>query len=404
MSALPLPASATPAPAATDAVVARQAILDARNAIFGYALSDRSGAAPGVQRDAALLVHALSLSATPSIAGRRLLFVRCSWPTMASGQLDLVDPERVVIDLELPAGLDAAAVQAGAQTLAALRARGFRFAFAHDVLASSWRSWLAQAAFLKLDIARLPAATLGAIVKAIRPLPLRVIACGIESHEAHQQAASHGLELLQGGWFAKPVLMDNRSLRPNQAVILQLIAMLRREADTAEIETLLKRDASLSLNLLRFLNSGAFGLATEVSSFRGAVMLLGMQRLLRWATLLMATSREGASALGQTAVVRGRLMELLAAELLTPEQCDQAFVVGVFSLLETMTGVPLARTLEGIGLPEPVAEALLHRRGLFEPFLALTEACEGNDDEAFARNADQLLLSGHQVNMAHLQA
>jgi len=133
-------------------------------------------------------------------------------------------------------------------------------------------------------------------------------------------------------------------------------------------------------------------------------MLLGMQRLLRWATLLMATSREGASALGQTAVVRGRLMELLAAELLTPEQCDQAFVVGVFSLLEAMTGVPLARTLEGIGLPEQVVEALLHRRGLFEPFLALTEACEGNDDEAFARNADQLLLSGHQVNMAHLQA
>jgi EAL and modified HD-GYP domain-containing signal transduction protein len=97
-------------------------------------------------------------------------------------------------------------------------------------------------------------------------------------------------------------------------------------------------------------------------------------------------------------------MELLAAELLTPEQCDQAFVVGVFSLLDAMTGIPMERALDGLSLPENVVDALLHRRGLFEPFLALTEACEGANDEAFARNAERLLLSGHAVNMAHLQA
>ena len=55
-------------------------------------------------------------------------------------------------------------------------------------------------------------------------------------------------------------------------------------------------------------------------------------------------------------------------------------------------------------LPEPVLEALLHRRGLFAPFLELTEACESANDEVFARTANALSLSNHQVNMAHLQA
>ena len=41
-------------------------------------------------------------------------------------------------------------------------------------------------------------------------------------------------------------------------------------------------------------------------------------------------------AVASMAVVRGRLMELLAAELLPPEECDNAFVVGVFSLLDRM--------------------------------------------------------------------
>jgi len=50
------------------------------------------------------------------------------------------------------------------------------------------------------------------------------------------------------------------------------------------------------------------------------------------------------------------------------------------------------------------AAALLERSGVYAPLLALAEACEAGDDRAFAELADRLLLSGHQINMAHLQA
>jgi c-di-GMP-related signal transduction protein len=97
-------------------------------------------------------------------------------------------------------------------------------------------------------------------------------------------------------------------------------------------------------------------------------------------------------------------MELLAAEMLSPEECDNAFVVGVFSLLDTMLGLPMAQALESLALPEPVVDALLHQRGTFAPFLALTKACESGDEVAFALNAEALHLSNRQVNLAHLQA
>ena len=108
--------------------------------------------------------------------------------------------------------------------------------------------------------------------------------------------------------------------------------------------------------------------------------------------------------MGQTAVVRGRLMELLTAELLSPEECDNAFVVGVFSLLDVMLGQPMEKALESIALPQPVIDALVHNKGVFAPFLELTRACESGDDEGFARAANALQLSNHQVNWAHLQA
>jgi EAL and modified HD-GYP domain-containing signal transduction protein len=105
-----------------------------------------------------------------------------------------------------------------------------------------------------------------------------------------------------------------------------------------------------------------------------------------------------------TAVARGRLMELLALELLAPEECDNAFVVGVFSLLDTMLGVSMETALATVSLPDPVTQALLHHTGPLAPFLELTVACETGDDATFARAATQLGLNNNQVNWAHVQA
>jgi EAL and modified HD-GYP domain-containing signal transduction protein len=135
-------------------------------------------------------------------------------------------------------------------------------------------------------------------------------------------------------------------------------------------------------------------------------MLLGLKKLFRWAALLMTTSQVngGSPAIGSAAVVRGRLMELLATELLPPEECDNAFVVGIFSLLDTMLGLPLEQALTSISLPQTVTDALLQGTGLLAPFLQLTLACESADDAVFAETATALHLTGHQVNWAHLQA
>jgi EAL and modified HD-GYP domain-containing signal transduction protein len=97
-------------------------------------------------------------------------------------------------------------------------------------------------------------------------------------------------------------------------------------------------------------------------------------------------------------------MELLASELLPTEDCDNAFITGVFSLLDQMLGMPLNEALNSISLPVEVVEALVHRTGKLAPFLELTEACENADDQAFAKAANALLLSNQQVNWAHLQA
>jgi len=390
-------------------VIARQAIVDHTGNVMGYELFDRSLAAMShsAASDAQLLFNVLSHADNSALIDNRTMFINCTHASLASGHLDLVQPDRVVLEIPALPGDPSDDIESRVQTLEDLRKRGFRLAFNHTVLGPAYAGWLPLARFIKLDMSLMKPEHVASVVElAGKKTQARLIAEKVETAEQHRLLAGLGVKLFQGYWFAQPVIVTGQTIRPSQAVIVQLINLVRKQATTAEIEDVLKRDASLSFNLLRFINSSGFGLSCEVTSFRHAVMILGLKKLFRWAALLLTTSRVGGmpAAVGTTAIVRGRLMELLAAELLPPDECDNAFVVGVFSLLDTMLGMPMDKALEAISLPESAVSALLLKRGILAPFLELAIACETANDEAFARCANELALSNRQVNWAHLQA
>ncbi|MFM2035967.1 MAG: hypothetical protein RL459_1232, partial [Pseudomonadota bacterium] len=357
--------------------------------------------------DAELLFNVLSQADNTVLVERKLMFVNCTHDSLAGGHLDLILPDHVVLELPPPANQTPQDIEMGRQRLLEITKRGFRLAFDQFVLTEKFTSWLALASFVKVDLNQLAAGEVAPTVRqALKHTHIKVVAEKVETAEQFELTRDLGVTLFQGYWFAKPELFTGQSIRPSQATIVQLINLVRNQASTTEIEELLKRDAVLSFNLLRFINSAGFGLTKEVTSFRHAVMILGLKKLFRWAALLLTTSKSSdlAPAVGHTAIVRGRLMELLAAELLPAEEGENAFLVGIFSMLDILLGVPLDKALDAIALPPQVTDALLHNSGLLAPFLQLTLACEEADDAAFAQAATTLQLSNHQVNWAHLQA
>ena len=388
---------------------AHQAILDHDRAVIGYELFDRAVLSHGhtAASDAQLLFNVLSAVDSDSPIGNKTIFINCTHDSLAGGHLDLIAPQRVVLEVPPLPVSEIDQVQNRLPNLQEIKRRGFRLAFDYSILTQPYAYWLELASFIKFDLSVIRAQSLASFVKlAQAKSSAQLIAERVETPGQYAMLSDLGVKLFQGYWFAKPVLVQGQSVRPAQATILQLINLVRKQASTADIEEVMKRDPTLSFNLLRFINSAGFGMRSEVTSFKHAVMLLGLNRLFKWAALLLTTSRNGdmPPAVGTTAVARGRLMELLATELLPAEDCDNAFVVGVFSLLDTMLGMSMEAALATIALPDSITQALLHRTGPLAPFLELTIACETGDDEAFARTANQLGLNNNQVNWAHVQA
>ena len=169
-----------------------------------------------------------------------------------------------------------------------------------------------------------------------------------------------------------------KGVNPSQALICNFWINSAKMQKINDLENLLKKDAAISYKLLRYINSAGFGMRSEVQSLRHAVTLVGYTPLYRWLSLMLATSStdESAAILMQTAIIRGRFVELLGEDSFSKNEQQNMFVMGMFSLLDRLLGVPMEEALRHIPLPEAAMQALTSRKGMLGSLLALAEACE----------------------------
>ena len=194
--------------------------------------------------------------------------------------------------------------------------------------------------------------------------------------------------------------------QPDMQIVVELIHRVDNEETIDKLENTLKRDPSLAFKLLRYINSPAFGLRVEISSFRHAIMLLGYQRLKRWLALLLATASKDVNLrpIMFAAVRRGLLMEELVAGSADDEMRSEMFICGVFSLLDRMFQEPFAKLLGSIPVPERVYRALVEGDGPYRPYLAMVEAAEAESVHEYREAAEHVLMSVAEINRAQLRA
>ncbi len=197
-----------------------------------------------------------------------------------------------------------------------------------------------------------------------------------------------------------------RPLQPGQAVVLELLRLVRDDAELSKIDATLKRDPALAFKLLRLVNSAAFGLPVQITSFQHAVMMLGYKKMMRWLSLLLATASKDANTfpLMHASIRRGLFLEYIGASDSEAELRDELFITGAFSLLDRITGAPFEQLFELIALSENVVDAIVRRHGPYAPYLALIEAIERSDPIAIGKHVDALAIPVAACNQALLRA
>jgi len=195
---------------------------------------------------------------------------------------------------------------------------------------------------------------------------LKRIAVRVETPETFEWLAGSGVEWIDGRFLTRPAQKRGKEPDVSRLKLFKLPGLLKQDSDTREIEAIFREEAKLAYNLLRLVNSVAMGLRTRISNFSQAIAILGRRQLQRWLQLLVyadnAAKGSAPSPLMQLAAARGRQMELLAAAIETipdiPELGDNAFMTGLFSLLDAQLGLPMHEILKELPLQAEVTAAL----------------------------------------------
>jgi EAL and modified HD-GYP domain-containing signal transduction protein len=213
------------------------------------------------------------------------------------------------------------------------------------------------------------------------------------------------------GWpiddAAPPRSLGGRGAQPELQAVMELINRVDRQESIDRLEAVMKTDPTMAFRLLRYINSPAFGLAVEVTSFRHAIMLLGYQRLKRWLALLLAAGSRDPSQKPTiyAAVRRGLLMEELGRDGgCNDDQRGELFICGVFSLLDRLLGQPFADLLRSIPTTEAVRAALVDGSGPHLSYLTLVQAIESASIIDIRAATDALMMTPARVNQALLAA
>ncbi|HKO93000.1 MAG TPA: HDOD domain-containing protein [Polyangiaceae bacterium] len=354
-------------PGATRMHVSRRAVFARDLSVWGYELTwpgcgARSEA--GASGEHALgaevaLLNALAELGAKSLVADKVAVISVARDTLL-GRLPLPTSEGTVLVLRIERGdADRELIEAADERIDA----GFQLALSGELWTPEVAPLLERATLIRVPFPQLELGVLDRIGR--RPRGQQLWVDGVDQPKDFPSTRPYGPNYVSGDFLLKPSPVEGRRAPRNLSVLMELMTKLRQpDIGFAEIESVLRRDAGLSVTLLRFLNSAGFGLRVQVSNIRQAVALLGLSEFSKWVTLVgLGEASYKPNEVLLTALVRAKTCELLASGSRARPPSGTAFMVGLFSLLDAMLDQPLETVLEGLPLSASLRSALLDQSG-----------------------------------------
>lgn len=363
-------------PAITDkALVARQPILDKNQAVFCYQLLFHSHLTPQSENNDAdtttieVIQNSLNVVGLTTLTRNRHAMVALTPQLLQQGIQTVLPANQTIILLDIN-NTDNTNLADICQTL---KDTGYTLAVSQWALDTKYQPVLNMADILVIDCSQqIPdPATMNT------PTDIMHLATQLQSQSDFRKAADLDYDYFQGTFFARPEVVRGKEIPTLKANQLQFIAEVQKpEIQFDQLESIIKRDVSLSYKLLKYLNSAFFGFSNKVDSIKHALILLGERPLKQWATLIATTEMCSGkpSELTRTCLVRAQFCESVADAVDLADHKYDLFLVGLLSAIDAMVDQPLEKLLEQMPIGDDIKNALLkgnNKMGkVFKLFLA----------------------------------
>jgi len=362
-----------PPPSAAGACVVRQPIFGSDDDVVGYELLYHPAATEAATRgrrgpNAPSIVRACVDVGLEKLTSGRPAFISVTRAMLLARAHTVVSHDAVVIGVPGNVKPDAVIEQVCEELIE----DGYVLALDDFVWSSYCRRLLELTSIVKVDVSNHSPATLDELAQRLAVYDVRLLAKRVETAEARVTCAGLGYELFQGGYYAHPEMVASRSLTSGEMDIVRAVNVMRDDwASHSGRDTDTSNDPVLC-DLLRIVTSTARGTANR------EVLHLAVQR--------------------------ARMCELLAGPSSWDGESRSMFLVGLLSLLDTLSGTPMPELLKELAPAPALRDALVWRVGPYAAALLLTEAYEQGLWATVGRLAQRIGIDAAQVAACYIQS
>ena len=364
--------------------IARQPIYDSQLNVAAYELLFRSGKtvneADFLDGDSAttnVIINAITEIGMDQLVGPHRAFINLTRNHILQ-MADQPMPElkdRLV--LEILEDVEAEEIVLDAVTK--LANDGFTIALDDFIYSDSLQPLVELSDIIKIDLMALNETQLEEHVKKLANGKRKLLAEKVETQEEYDNCKRLGFDYYQGYFFSKPQIMKGKSLPANKMAIMKLLSELQdSESSNEKLADTISQDVTMSVRILRYINSAQFGFSKEVDSIQQAIMMLGRTTIRNLANLVsMSQIQDKPHELLIISMIRAKMSECIAHRIKVDKEA--CFTIGLFSIIDTLMNQEMELLIEGLPLAENIRAALIRHEGEFGKILHCVLAYESGD-------------------------
>lgn len=286
------------------------------------------------------------------------------------------------------------------ESIKALKEKGYRIALDDFISIKHFQRLIPFADIIKIDFLDTTLEDRKLIKDQLKQYQVKWLAEKVETREQFNEAIIEGYDYFQGYFFCKPDIIQGKSMPSFFSNYTTLLKEFNNpEPDINKITMIIEGDLALSYNLLKLMNHAAYTTRYKITSIRQAIMLIGLKELKKWLTLLLLkeTDHRCADEIIRTLLSRAKTLESLAKQFKNGYEPSEFFLLGMFSMIDTLLSVPMNAILKDLPLDDELKQALLGVSNKYSNVLELVIFMESGDWKKALKYSSFLHLNPSQL-------
>jgi len=272
---------------------------------------------------------------------------------------------------------------------------------------------------IKVDFMDCSVEEWGIIVKVIREKhpDIKFLAEKVETLEDYHRGLKFGYDYFQGFFFSKPEIIKGKGIPDNKLNQMRILGEInKKDVGFDDLEKIFKTDISLSLKLLKFVNSSFYSFKNEIKSIKNALVMLGLFEIKKWVSIVALNSLKSnkPDELIVTSLTRATFFEKLTIKSKRDELVQKSFIFGMFTVIDALLDKPIEEILDEFPLEKDIKIALINRNNeltlidtksdFFTDLTNILNSIEKANWDEFEKNCKHMNLKEDEVAILYKES